>query len=350
MKIVVDINHPAHVHYFKKFIWEMQKRGHRFLITTSDKDIACKLLDLYQLPYTNLGSYGKGIIRKILNVPVMDLRMYNAVKRFEPDLFVSFGSIRAAHVSKMLLRPHIALEDTEHSVLSNWLYRPFTNIILTPACFQKDFGKKQIRFAGTTDLLYLHPNRFTPDPKVLEELGLTEKDTFFIVRFISWDANHDIGQTGIADREGFVHEMTKYGRVFITSENELPESLKKYQITISPEKIHDLMYYATLFVGESGTMATEAACMGVHAVVVNPEARQGNGRYTFGVFQFYHEYELLWAYNTEREALQQVGWMLDNGEKLKELGKEKRAQLLCETEDLTAFLVRSVNECIADRK
>jgi predicted glycosyltransferase len=25
MKIVVYINHPANVHYFKNFIWEMQK-------------------------------------------------------------------------------------------------------------------------------------------------------------------------------------------------------------------------------------------------------------------------------------------------------------------------------------
>ena len=39
-------------------------------------------------------------------------------------------------------------------------------------------------------------------------------------------------------------------------------------------------------VGEGGIMATEVACMGVHAVVVNPEARQGDGSYTFGVFQY----------------------------------------------------------------
>ena len=64
----------------------------------------------------------------------------------------------------------------------------------------------------------------------------------------------------------------------------------------------------------------------------------------------YHEYELLWTYNTECEALQQVGGILDNGKKLKELGKEKRTQLLREIEDLTAFLVRYVNECITDRK
>jgi len=26
MRIVVDINHPAQVHYFKNFIWEMGKK------------------------------------------------------------------------------------------------------------------------------------------------------------------------------------------------------------------------------------------------------------------------------------------------------------------------------------
>ena len=47
MRIVVDINHPAHVHYFKNFIWEMEKRGHAILITASEKDISYRLLDAY---------------------------------------------------------------------------------------------------------------------------------------------------------------------------------------------------------------------------------------------------------------------------------------------------------------
>jgi hypothetical protein len=28
MNILVDIGHPAHMHFFKNFLWDMQKKGH----------------------------------------------------------------------------------------------------------------------------------------------------------------------------------------------------------------------------------------------------------------------------------------------------------------------------------
>ena len=39
MKILIDINHPAHVHYFKNFIKIMEKKGHEFLIISRNKEI-----------------------------------------------------------------------------------------------------------------------------------------------------------------------------------------------------------------------------------------------------------------------------------------------------------------------
>lgn len=94
MKIVVDINHPAHVHYFKNFIWEMENRGHEILITASEKEISYTLLDLYNFKYTKIGNYGRSIPRKLINVFLLDIRMYQAVKEFNPDIFLGFGSIR----------------------------------------------------------------------------------------------------------------------------------------------------------------------------------------------------------------------------------------------------------------
>ena len=44
-QIVVDVNHPAHVHFFKYFIVEMRERGHEVLITASDKDVTIHLLN-----------------------------------------------------------------------------------------------------------------------------------------------------------------------------------------------------------------------------------------------------------------------------------------------------------------
>jgi len=30
MKIVVDLGHPAQVHLFKNFVWEMEKKGMKY--------------------------------------------------------------------------------------------------------------------------------------------------------------------------------------------------------------------------------------------------------------------------------------------------------------------------------
>jgi len=49
MKILIDISHPAHVHFFKYFIRNMQNKGHDIKITAKDKDLTLKLLDLLGL-------------------------------------------------------------------------------------------------------------------------------------------------------------------------------------------------------------------------------------------------------------------------------------------------------------
>jgi hypothetical protein len=51
MKILIDMGHPAHVHFFKNTIWELEKRGHQVKVTARDKDVTLKLLEAYGIPY-----------------------------------------------------------------------------------------------------------------------------------------------------------------------------------------------------------------------------------------------------------------------------------------------------------
>jgi uncharacterized protein len=132
MKIVVDINHPVHVHYFKNFIWEREKRGHEMLITASAKDILYTLLDNCGFSYVKIGNYGKSILEKLVILPILDLKMDQTVRKFEPDLFLGFGSIRAAHISKILGKSYIVLDDTERAKWEYLLYVPLTDSILVP--------------------------------------------------------------------------------------------------------------------------------------------------------------------------------------------------------------------------
>jgi len=335
MRIVVDINHPAHIHYFKHFIWEMQKRGHEFLITASKKDISYRLLDAYGFDYVRLGNYGESLIEKAINLLLLDLKMYNAIKDFKPDVCIGSGSIRAAHVAFLLKSKSILLESTDHSNEQHMLYLPFVSTILTPTCFLKKMGEKQIYFNGYKELMYLHPNYFTPNPTVLSEIGLKEGDPYIIVRFVSWQASHDIGQHGVCDKVGLVKELEQYGRVMITSEGALPSELQPYQVRVSPENLHDLLYYATLYVGEGATIASECAIIGTHAIYINS--------LELGYIKEEDEkYQLVSNFSgkdcTDEMVFAEAKRLLQNPNLRKE-GKEKGKTLVRDKIDVTAFMV-----------
>jgi len=339
MRIIVDINHPSDVHLFKNFITIMKSRGHDVLITASEKEVSFELLDLYNFEYVNLGNYGKSLFEKSLNMLKLDYRMYKAVKKFNPDLFLGAGSIRASHVAYLMDKPSIAFEDTEHSKVQHLLYVPFTNKVLTSSCFKKDFGKKQIRYNGYHELAYLHPNYFKPDPKVLYELGLNENDTYIIIRFVSWDASHDVGQSGIRNKKEIIKMLEQYGRVFITSEVKLDVEFEKYKLKVSPEKLHDLLYYATLYIGEGATTASECAILGTHAIYVNT--------LRLGYTDEEEEYGLVYSFSdkesTEKKIFAKVSELMKNPN-LKQEGKIKKENIIKNKIDVTAFMVKFIEQ------
>ena len=89
------------------------------------------------------------------------------------------------------------------------MYLPFTRYVYTPNCFIKDFGKKQIRFNGFIEMAYLHPEYFNPDPSVIRILGIKPNEKYIIIRFVSWNANHDIGFSGLKEKEKTGHKSVQ---------------------------------------------------------------------------------------------------------------------------------------------
>jgi len=66
MRIVIDLGHPAHVHYFKNFIEIMKSKGHDFLIAARDKDVTHKLLSSYGIKYKSRGRGRNKLIGKAI--------------------------------------------------------------------------------------------------------------------------------------------------------------------------------------------------------------------------------------------------------------------------------------------
>lgn len=336
MRIVVDVNHPADVHLFKNFIWDMEKKGHDVLITATEKDVTFALLDSYGFSYINLGSYGKSLVHKLVNIPILDFKMYRAVRSFKPDILLGFGSFRAAHASFLLRKTCIVFDDTESSMEQIKLYLPFVDAVCTPSCFSKNLGKKQIRFDGYKEIAYLHPNYFKPNPQVLDEFGLHKKDTFTILRFVSWDASHDINQHGIQNKIEFVKELDKYGRVLITSEADIGPDFEKYKIKVSPEKLHDLLYYATLYIGEGATTAAECAVLGTPSIYISSLSDK------LGYIKELEEkYNLINSFNNENKVIKRASKLFKDVN-LKNKWQERTESLLNDKIDVTKYMIELV--------
>lgn len=271
MKILLDIGHPAHVHYFRNFMKIMGEKGHTFFVTARDKEVTFSLLNTYKIPFISRGKGKTGFIGKILYIFHGDWVIIKSALKFKPNIFLSFGSSYAAHAAFILRIPHITLDDTEHAVLEHIMCFPFSSVILTPDSYLKDLGKKQLRYNGFIELCHLHPKYFIPDSSILKTLGLNIEDKFVIIRFVSWQASHDFGAAGLDfnTKLKLVNELSKYAKVFISCEGDLPEEFEKNRLNIPPEKMHDVLSFASLYIGEGATMASESAVLGTPAIYVN---------------------------------------------------------------------------------
>lgn len=264
MRVIIDIGHPAHVHLFKNLAWRLQEKGHKVLFTCRDREHVVYLLKTYGFVYENFGQHYKSIQGKLYGLAKNEMQMLNTALRFKPDLFISHGSTIAAHASFLVRKPHIALEDT-FNMEQVRLSMPFTDVVLTGDYPHPSLGKKEIQYPGYHELAYLHPNVFTPDEGVLNSLALQKNDKYAIVRFVAWNASHDVGLQGISsgNKRKLLNLLSPNMKVFISSEAELPDEFKQFQIQIQPEDMHSALAFAHLFLGESGTMASEAAVLGI---------------------------------------------------------------------------------------
>jgi len=336
MRILVGMMHPKHVYMFKNFIHAMENRGHEVEIVAVEKDITIRLLNEFKLPHKIIGKNPPSLSGKLISLPKWIYHTYKIAQNFKPDIFIGQAFPPFAYISKSFNKPYIIFEDTESATLVQKLCFPFASKIVTPKFYTVDIGEKHIRVDGFFELAYLHPNWFHPNPSILKECGFKENEKIIIIRFVSWNALHDIGQSGISDdnKNFVIQKLKEFGHILVSSEGPVPEELKKYLISGNAKKnIHDLIFYSTLVFGESPTMTTESALLGTPSICVSSWAC------TCGNFQeLKNKYGMIFCSSDPEDALNYAIELLKN-EKLKYTWKNKREILLNDKIDITSYMV-----------
>lgn len=277
MRVAIDILHPAHVHFFRHFREEMLARGHEVLVTSRDKDCTLELLDAFGIPHVRLSTQRAGLGSLAAELAVRTARFVREARRFQPDVMMGIMAPVIALASKPLRTPAVAFYDNESAKSVNRMVYRLADQYCTPEAYTEDAGPNHRRYRGYHELAYLHPNWFTPDERVVRGYGLGD-EPLFVLRFVAWESIHDVGEAGLSVdvKRELVRRLSERGRVVITSESPLPAEFEPYRLAIDVHDIHHVLAAATLLVGESSTMASEAACLGTHAFFVSKTGRGVN--------------------------------------------------------------------------
>ena len=332
MRVLIDILHPAHVHFFRNFHAEMTDRGHQLCITARDKDRSVELLQAFGLPYQQISRQKSGAGLAV-EMTQRTARLMKVMRSFRPDVMTGIMGPSIALAGAVRRVPAVVFYDTEFAVQTNRIVYPLAHRVCTPDSYQGKVPGRHSQYAGYHELAYLHPNRFQPDPAVLDDFGITPGEPYSIVRFVSWQAVHDRKERGLSTKQKLhlVEVLQRQGRVLISSESPLEGHLADLAVAGPVEQIHHVIAHARLVVGESATMSSEAAVLGVPAVFI---ATTGRG-YTddeerrYGLVRHFTEDQYDMALSAIEEILAEpaVTW------------QKARQRLLGEKIDVTAWMI-----------
>jgi len=269
MRVLFDIVHPADVLFFLNTIQALEVRGDDYLILSRHKDVACELLDQFGFKHKPVSTAGSGTLKLGIELIKRDIAVLNEARKFKPDVMIGFGGVAISHVGKLLSIPSVSYYAADTATLQNAITWPFITHLYVPEPYAaKTPEGRTTRFKGLKELSYFHPEAFkVDDDKALRNGWVAGEDNFF-VRAVMWRANHDIGKSGWNDETfiGLINKLQLQGKVHISSERDLPATLEDLRYKGAKTEVHHLMAKCKLYVGESATMAQEAAFLGTPAI------------------------------------------------------------------------------------
>lgn len=246
----------------------LSQNGHNVIAGARNKEFTIELLKAYNIQHVVLTNKGHGLAGLIKELIEQQFKLSRLIREHSIDIMLQISGIFNAPVGRLYGIPTLAFSDTENDKWGNKLSFSLSRHTVFPTCFEHHIGgtwKNQILYPGYHELAYLSPRYF---PEIKHE-------NKFLVRFVGWGAGHDIGEKGLTPDQKIeiVAILKQWGEVYISSESPLPDKIAAYACAFHPSEIHDFMKGCKMVVGESATMASEAAVLGIPAVFISDTGR-----------------------------------------------------------------------------
>ena len=271
-KIWIDLDNSPHVPFFRPIMEELSRAGFQIVLTTRDCSQTCDLADRYEMRYERIGRhFGKSIFFKVSGLLLRALQLLPFALKQKPALALSHGSRAQVLLSRLLSIPSVMIFDYEfvQLVKPTWVVLP--EIVPSNAI---RFNQARIfKYPGIKEDVYVPA--FSPDPSILEELGIDSEDLIITIRPPATEAHYFNPQSEILFNATIEHFGRMDGtRMVLLPRNgnqdhsirrKWPELVASRKIVI-PDHVVDglnLLWHSDFVVSGGGTMNREAAALGV---------------------------------------------------------------------------------------
>lgn len=279
MNIWIDLANSPQVLVFRPILAELERRGHRVLLTTRVYAQTVALADEYGLKHTVTGRHGGNAWSSMLGKTIQRVQALLHWARQQPriDLAVSHASLGQVIAAARLRLPAVALMDYEFQPTSHVIFRLARRVIV-PECFPeaqlKRFGAhaKAKKYAGIKEQIYL--SNFVPRAQYLETLGIATTKPVIVMRPPApWAAYHrHFRDTLFEDvlKDVAAQDVTVVFIPRVTAQADRPGELALDHVWVPPRVLDgpNLVYHADAVISGGGTMNREAGVLGTPAYTV----------------------------------------------------------------------------------
>ena len=266
-KIWFDITNVPHVSFFLPII---HKYENEYDIIFSLRDFA-ETKSLFEKrigkEYIEVGQHkGGNKLRKILGVVERIFLLNKQIPEF--DIKISVGGDASCIIAKLRGKLSVTFDDNEKA--PNWRYAPFSDLAFWPKVvpqqkLRKQFFKKNLyQYNGYKEDFYLA--NYEPNSAFLEQLPF---EHYVVVRPENIKANYVEGRQSIVPELLKTLDAAGYNILFLPryeSDKDYAAGIKNIYVPKEAVNGLDACYYADAILTGAGTMAREAACLGVPSV------------------------------------------------------------------------------------
>ncbi|HEU0207757.1 MAG TPA: DUF354 domain-containing protein [Candidatus Udaeobacter sp.] len=275
VKVWIDLDNTPHVPFFIPIIRELEKRGHRVVVTARDAFQVSELADRKGLRCQKIGRhYGKNSILKVAGLLWRSSQLIPFYRREKPDISLSHGARSQLFLSNLLRKPTILISDYEFAK-TPILVKPRWEIV--PESLPDDGlhskASRVRKYSGIKEDVYAP--EFEPDPNLLQELGLNPDHLIITVRPPADEAHYHNPESELLLNELMrrICETQDVQAVLLPRNESQEKALRLRHAswftngkTLVPSRAVDglnLLWHSDLVVSGGGTMNREAAAIGV---------------------------------------------------------------------------------------